>query len=107
MYCRTNDRYVLSFLSVSCSFPKTLPAQIVSGVVEDKSIKLPLLSYPDHAVSLFEAEQQVSIFGESATNPEQPGKAGCVAQLFGRDVALTATSGASRSDRKTHNIGVS
>lgn len=66
-----------------------------------------ILSYPDHAVSLFEAEQQASILGESATNAGQLGKAGRVAQLLGRDVALAPTSGASPSPRKMHHISAS
>lgn len=70
------------------------------------SVALSPLPYPgpDHAVSFFEAEQQVSIWGELGKELRQSGKAGCVAKLFSRHIALTLTAGASVSDRETHSM---
>ena len=62
---------------------------------------LSLLSYsgPDHLVSFFEAEQQVSIWRELGRELRESGKAGGVAKLLSRHVSLTLAAGASGSDR--------
>lgn len=61
---------------------------------------------PDHVLSFFKVEQQVSIWGELGKELRQSRKAGHVAKLFSRHIALTLTAGASGPDRKTHNMSV-
>ena len=54
---------------------------------------------PHHAVSFFDAEQQVSIWGELGREMRHSEKAGSVAKFLSRHISLTLAAGASGLSR--------